>query len=111
MKITKLSLITLLFYPLWASAQTIGDIANTVTEQLHNVPQFLGAIAYVCGIAMVIKGLFKLKEHNESKGQVKLHIPIIWVISGVLLLTLPTLINTGMEAFGFDQAPQATQKY
>ena len=97
--------------PMVAEAQTVATVANTILGQIKSIPQTIGAISYVCGVFFGVMSAIKLKEHNESKGQVKLTAPIIYIIVSVLLLALPTFMNVGMETFGYDKASEATTKY
>lgn len=50
-------------------------------------------VAYVMGIIFLIKSALKLKEHNETKGQVKLTVPIVFFIAGAIFVTLPTAVS------------------
>ncbi len=87
--------------PAFAAGQTVGDVANKVMDTTSLFPDFIGALSYICGIALGIKGILKLKEHNESKGQVKLVIPIVLVISSAMLLALPSVVSIGTQTLGF----------
>jgi len=95
--------ITILFYFMItdATASTVEAIAYNILSQIKSIPDLLVALAYVSGIALGIKGILKFKENNETKGQVKLTIPIILMVSSALLLALPTLLNVGTESAGY----------
>lgn len=94
-----------------ADAQTIADVGNAILAQIHSVPNLAYGFSYLCGIGLGIKAGLKFKEHHDSQGQIKLHVPILYAIGSALLLTIPTVMNTGISSFGFDQAAQKPFKY
>lgn len=83
------------------TASTVEDVSNCVYNNLTNVPALLGSFSYVIGIALGIKAVLKLKEHNETKGQTKLHIPIVLILASAFFLALPSLLKVGVHTFGF----------
>ncbi len=80
-----------------ALAQGLNTITGTVKSQIPGVAEVLSAIAYVAGVGFGIKAVLKLKEHNESKGQVPLSQPITMAIVAGLLLALPTFLQTAKQ--------------
>ena len=84
-----------------AQAQSTGGIL-TVTSgllpQMSGVADLLSALAYLSGIGFGIKAALKLKEHNESKGQVPISAPITMAVVAGLLISLPSLLNISSEA-------------
>jgi hypothetical protein len=96
----------------YADGTTIADIANRLVAPLSiGSIELMGALAYIFGIALAIKGILKLKEVNESKGQVKLNVPIIILVAAVFFLMLPTLLKTGENTLGLNNATQSSSKY
>lgn len=83
--------------PAFAAGETVATVANKVIQSIDSMPGFLSALSYISGIVLGIKGILKLKEHNESKGQVKLVIPIVLIASSAMLLALPTLMTVGIQ--------------
>ena len=79
-------------------AQGLDRITAPVKNQLPGVSDVLSAVAYVAGIGFGIKAALKLKEHNESKGQVPLSAPITLFIVAGLLLALPTMLSVATES-------------
>lgn len=94
-----------------ATGATLGTIADGIVNTVPGILQVMEAGAYIAGIALGIKGIFKLKEVNESKGQVKLTVPIIMILAAVILLALPTAINVGIQGAGLDRAAQQPFMY
>ena len=76
----------------------LNKITTNVKDQMPGIADVLSAVAYVAGVGFGIKSALKLKEHNESKGQVPLSQPITLAIVAALLLALPALLSTGKEA-------------
>lgn len=96
----------------FAAADTVADIADALIPQLGGgVAPLLEALSYIFGIALGIKGILKLKEHNETKGQIGLSAPIFLLIAAAMFLSLPRLINVGISTFGFDKGGQQTFKF
>lgn len=94
MKKTIILLLLLMANSVWA-VPTVADIANNVTDQIDGLPNIFGAFSYIFGIILGIKGILKLKENNESKGQVKIGIPIAMLVASALFLGLPKFIQAG----------------
>lgn len=77
------------------------DKLDCVIDQL--VPHITGldgimvGIAFLCGIGLTIKGILKLRDMSESKGQIKLSSALILILAGALLIALPQTIKVGKE--------------
>lgn len=83
-------------------AATIAKIVDCVVPQLVSLQGLIMAIVYLGGISLGIKGVLKLKEVNEKKGQVSIVVPICIIAAAALLLALPTMVNLGMATLGID---------
>ena len=103
-KLLFITALLIVCFPVYA--QTVETVVNKLIPQVRGLESVILAICYVSGIALGIKAIFKLKEHNESKGQVKLSVAIILFVASAMLLSLPTLVNIGVEAFGFNTSGQ-----
>lgn len=80
--------------PCYAADQIIGDVAENVRGSMGDVAALFTAMAYVCGVAFSMMGLFKLKVHKDNPTQVPLSQPMVLVIIGACLIFLPSLIKT-----------------
>ena len=87
-----------------AYAQTLGDVADGLLNFIPGIIDVVSGLAYISSIGFFIKAALKLKEHTESKGQVKLHIPLIYFLTAVFLFTLPSLIGVGLVTLGLGTA-------
>jgi hypothetical protein len=94
-----------------ATDATVATIADNVVGQIDQVPDVFAAISYLLGIILGIKAMFKFKENNETKGQVKLGIPIVMILASGLFLGLPTVLKMGVDTFGYQQVQGAQFKY
>lgn len=85
----------------FAQDVTVATIADHVVTEIDGIPDLFAAFSYVCGIILGIKALLKFKEHNESKGQVKISAAILYFVAAGLFLGLPTLLNIGYDTMGY----------
>ena len=81
-----------------AIAQGLNRITTPVKAQLPVIADVLAIIAYIAGVGFGIKAALKLKESNESKGQVPLSQPITLAIVAGVLLALPTMLSVATES-------------
>lgn len=92
------------------TATTVADIANEIVDNLEKLPNLMSALSYIFGIVLGIKGVLKFKEHNESKGQVKLGVPIAMVVAASLFIGLPSFISAGAKTlWGNDTIKQISK--
>jgi hypothetical protein len=97
-----LILLVLLFseQALASSCETLDCIVDGFVPQLEASKSLISSISYIAGLIFGYKGIVKLKEHNESKGQVKLSVGLLYLISCALLVGLPTVIVKGRQTVG-----------
>lgn len=76
-----------------ADSGGVGAVAKTVTTNLANVANLIGAAAYVSGIAFALTGLMKFKAHKDSPQQVPLSQPIVFLMVATGLIFLPSMIS------------------
>ncbi len=86
-----------------ASAQNVGEVADTVTGQLSNIGQLIGGAAFLGGVFFVATGLFKLKQAVDTQGQQVKYGDGVWRLAlGAALVALPAVIGVGTGTFGLD---------
>lgn len=95
----------------FATGATVADIADTVVAEIAGIPDIIAAISYLIGVVCGIKALLKFKEHNESKGQVKISTGIILIVASAFFLGMPVLVKMGYETMGYQKAGQNIFKY
>lgn len=71
----------------------VGDVAKTVTGNLANIANLIGAAAYVAGIAFALTGLMKFKAHKDNPQQTPLSQPIVLIMIAAGLIFLPSMIG------------------
>ena len=91
------------------AGEGLTKITDTVKDQLPEVVDVLAIVAYIAGVGFGIKAALKLKESNETKGQVPLSQPITLVIVAGVLLALPTMLKVATESvFGSNKKTEMT---
>ena len=75
--------------------QDLKGISERVTEQLGSVATLLTYVAYVAGIGFCLAGIVQFKAHKDNPVQVPLSKPIVYLVVGVGLLFLPTIMGAG----------------
>lgn len=75
----------------------LDKVTKNVTRQMPGIADVLSAVAYIAGIGFGIKAALKLKEHNETKGQVPLSQPMTLGIVAALLLALPSFLTVAKQ--------------
>lgn len=83
-----------------SNAQTIGDVAKSFSWSLSLLPTVFVAVCLVAGLILSIKGILKLKEHSDTKGQVKLSDAFLYIACGTALLSIPAVVGIGKEVMG-----------
>lgn len=81
-----------------AQAQGVLTVTNGLLPQMGGIADLLSSLSYLAGIGFGIKAALKLKEHNESKGQVSISAPITMAVVAALLIALPSLLSMSAEA-------------
>lgn len=92
-----------------ANATTVADMANTLLDNVKTLPRFIVVVAYIMGIVCGIQSALKFKEFNESKGQVKVSVPIYYAIGSALLIGVPLSLQTGLDSFGYEKTDYSTK--
>ena len=75
----------------------LARISTNVAAGLGSVVEVISIFSYLGGLAFGVKAALKLKEHNESKGQVPLSQPVITAVVAAFLIALPSLLNVAAE--------------
>lgn len=66
---------------------------NNLSRSLPAVEEFLGGFAYIFGIIFCLAGLSKLKEAYAEGGSARITAPIAYLLTGIGLLFLPSLVD------------------
>jgi hypothetical protein len=78
-----------------------GVICNTISSSA-DLPDLLSALSYLMGLILGIIGIFKLREHVESPGQVPIWDPIKRFLAGGSFFALPAMIEAAIETLDKD---------
>ncbi len=97
-----LSLLFLLTLPSFAFAAP-GPNTALIMSNLGIVAKIIQAVAVVMGVGLIFSGIMKLKHYGEMRtmmnSQGSLAQAMFILLGGVILLTLPTMLNTFLLAF------------
>lgn len=91
------------------SAATVATVANELIPQLDGVQRVLSTIVYVGGLLLGYKSIMKLKEYSENrerKQPAALTAPIVLMVCSALLLSMPTVVNIGINTLKLNEAGQ-----
>jgi len=87
--------------------QKLINIFANLGPSLLSVEQLLTAGAYVIGIAFIVRGVMALKQVAEHKNSMQQHTmkePLLYLLSGAMLLYFPSALNVFLvTTFGSDQ--------
>jgi len=79
--------------PQISSFQTFLTNLGDLVSQGSSVFLFVTGFAYVVGLSCAMIGLMKFNQYSKSPDQTPISTPILYVVCGILLIWLPTLIN------------------
>lgn len=82
-----------------ANSNPIGlrRMLYNVYSSYENVAELIGAMSYIGGLTFIASGIMKFKQYRDNPTQVSIGTPITFIIVGVLLIFLPTLIRESRE--------------
>lgn len=84
----------------FATDQTIGTMASTITNTFGNVSKLITAGSYVAGLGFAISAIMKFKQHKDNPQQVQIGTPIGLTFIAAALLFLPSILGiTGGTLF------------
>ncbi len=72
---------------------TLGGVICNTLKSSADLPDLFSGLSYLMGLILGIMGIFKLKEHVESPGQVPIWDPIKRFIAGGSFFALPAIIR------------------
>jgi hypothetical protein len=81
-----------------------GNDMSAVTDKLIGsalgIPKLITMVAYICGIALAVAGIFKLKQHVDNPGQTPMKDGLMRLTAGGALLALPFLTDAMQGSVG-----------
>ena len=83
------------------AAQSLGDVASSITSSFSQVTKLITAGSYLAGLAFSIGAIMKFKQHKDNPTQIPIGTPIALVFIAAALLFLPSILGvTGSTMFG-----------
>ncbi len=91
------------------SVPTASSVLENVASQIPSLMRLVTAIAYVIGMYLIFYGILKLKQYGEMRTQMMherhLQGSIMLVVTGSMLLYLPTSVQVGLSTFWSQPSP------
>lgn len=87
---------------------TTVNIINNLAPSLESIKNLLAVSSYIMGISFIMKGIMAIKQVGEHRSQMggghnSLKEPVFFLISGTMLLYLPTALKVFLTTiFGSD---------
>lgn len=78
------------------AADTIGTMADTISDSLDAIPSMLGGASYLAGAVFMVKGLLSLKDHGEDHRSHPLSKAASQIAAAALLIAVPSTLNMGV---------------
>ena len=78
-----------------APANSLGDVAGTLTLSYANVAKTITALSYIAGFGFTIASIFKLKQHKDNPQQIPVTTGIALLALGVGLIFMPSIFQMG----------------
>ncbi len=90
------------FYSGYAfAAQTLGDIATTVTDSFGQLAKLITAGSYIAGLGFALGSILKFKLHKDNPQSTPIGTPIALLFIAAALIFLPTIFGiAGQTVFG-----------
>ena len=89
------------------ATQTLGDVAENVTDTFSSITKLITGGAYVAGFALAMVGIFKLKAHKDNPQQIPISTGLALIFIGSALVFLPGLLGIGITTIFGDDAASA----
>ena len=83
--------------------------AALLTQNFTTIASILQIVAVLMGVGLVLGGIFQFKKYGEMRTQMSAQMsaagPLMMLVAGAMLLTLPTFIGTALLAVWGDANP------
>lgn len=83
------------------AAQSVGQIASTLTSSFGQLAQLVTAGSYIAGMGFALGAILKFKQHKDNPTQITIGQPIALLFIAAALIFLPTIFGiAGQTIFG-----------
>lgn len=84
-----------------SAAQTIGNMASSISESFTSLAKLITGGSYLAGLGFSIGAIMKFKQHKDNPTQIPIGTPIALIFIAAALLFLPSILTvTGDTMFG-----------
>ncbi len=78
-----------------APANSLGEVAETLTSSFSNVAKTITALSYIAGFCFTITSIFKFKQHKDNPQQIPVTTGLALLALGVGLIFMPSIFEMG----------------
>lgn len=72
---------------------TLGDMAESITQNVADIARLITAGAYVAGLIVSVSAILKFKQHKDNPTQIPVGSPVALIAIAAALLFLPSIIG------------------
>lgn len=91
------------------SPYSAADMIRNIVKQLPDVTRLVTAFAYVAGMLLIMRAVLALKHAGEMRTMMShehsMKRPLTYMFVGVMLLYLPSAVQTGLSTFWAEPNP------
>jgi hypothetical protein len=84
----------------------VNQLAGNEIMKSHGMSQLFNAFAYIGGVALVVFGIMKLKQHVDHPGDVPMRQGMMRLLAAGMLLSLPFMTKV-MQGSVAEKTPNA----
>ena len=90
--------------------QDLGDVANTLTGQITDFGNLIGATAVLVGIGMLIMSAIKFRAYSTNPQDPSASVggAVGWLLAGAALVGIPEFLDIGVTSLFGSDATQGT---
>jgi intracellular multiplication protein IcmD len=90
-----------LFAQVASATQTIGSVAENITDTFGQLAQLITAGSYIAGLGFAVGAIMKFKAHKDNPTQIPVGTPIALLFIAAALIFLPSIFKiSGQTLFG-----------
>jgi hypothetical protein len=86
--------------------RNVSDVTTNSVMTSHGMSQLFNAFAYIGGVALVVFGIIKLKQHVDHPGDVPMRQGMMRLLAAGMLLSLPFMTKI-MQGSVAEKTPNA----
>lgn len=73
------------------ASETLGTLANTLSDPVDLFTGIIYKICYVIGFVLIIGSVLQYKRHRDNPSEVRLSQPVLLLLLGIIIVVLPLI--------------------